>query len=85
MTPYILMGLGLLLLVGLGIQGRAVRNFLSTPLQEVDLGRAANYMRMIVSLVVLLAALYVLLFKEDDPQWATGAVGAIVGYWLPRD
>ena len=44
-------------------------------------------MQVIVSLVVLGAALYVILSKKypDDVQkWAFGVVGMIVGYWLPN-
>ena len=42
-------------------------------------------MRAVVTLMILAAALYVLLFTEDEPQWAIGAIGSILGYWLPRE
>ncbi len=42
-------------------------------------------MRVVVSLSVLAAALFVILWKNydaNDKKWAYGSVGAIVGYWL---
>ena len=43
-------------------------------------------MQIIVSALVLLSALYVILsqnYEADTQKWAFGAVGLIVGYWLP--
>ena len=43
-------------------------------------------MQVIISLVVLGAALYVILsgkYKDDVQKWAFGAIGLIIGYWLP--
>jgi hypothetical protein len=42
-------------------------------------------MPIAVSTVVLSVALYVVLFKADDRKardWAFGAIGLILGYWL---
>ena len=39
----------------------------------------------VVSIVVLIAALFVILsgkYADADKKWAYGAVGTIVGYWL---
>ena len=45
-----------------------------------------DIMRVLISLVVLAAALYVILsdkYDDDVKKWAFGVVGLIVGYWLP--
>jgi multisubunit Na+/H+ antiporter MnhB subunit len=42
-------------------------------------------MPVIVSLIVILASLYVILsqqFPDDDKKWAYTSVGTILGYWL---
>ena len=87
MIPYVVMALGVLVLVVGGI-----RNYVSAIHERADPFRGIqesyfrfyNTMPSTVSLTVLLAALYVLVFTDDDPQWATGAVGTILGYWLPN-
>jgi hypothetical protein len=43
-------------------------------------------MQIIISLVILGASLYIILSKkyDDDVQkWAFGAIGTVIGYWLP--
>ena len=48
--------------------------------RSVELG-----VRIVLSLVVLAAALFVILSKRydgDQQQWAFGAIGTILGYWL---
>ena len=45
-----------------------------------------RWIQIIISFIVLLAALYVILsqkYDADVQKWAFGAVGLIVGYWLP--
>ncbi|HSU07067.1 MAG TPA: hypothetical protein VLI93_15995 [Acetobacteraceae bacterium] len=45
----------------------------------------ADWMRIGVSLVLLIAALWVILSKRyvpTDRHWAYGIIGSIVGYWL---
>jgi len=45
-----------------------------------------DIMRVLISLVVLAAALYVILsnkYEDDVKKWAFGVVGLIIGYWLP--
>ena len=74
---YGVMVLGLLLLVGLGLQGGA-----AAAVSAETMG-PRFYMRVAVSMVVLLPALYVLVFRTGDKKWAAGIVGTIVGYWLP--
>ena len=42
-------------------------------------------MQVIVSLLVLTAALYIILsmkYGESEQKWATGSAGLIVGFWL---
>jgi hypothetical protein len=55
----------------------------STGLTGVDLrGR----MQVIVSLIVLICSLYIILSKKyevDAQKWAFGAIGTVLGYWLP--
>lgn len=72
---YIVMGLGLLMLIAIGAQN----TFFLSP----DTMGPRFYMQVVVSLVVLLSALYVLVFQGGDKKWAAGIVGTIVGYWLP--
>ena len=88
MIPYVVMALGLLVLVVGGI-----RSYVSGIHERTDplRGSAMVFYRrsfvtmpITVSFTVLLPALYVLVFTDDDPQWATGAVGTILGYWLPN-
>ena len=50
-------------------------------------GRSREVMQIIISLVILGAALYIILSKKypDDVQkWAFGAIGTVIGYWLPN-
>jgi hypothetical protein len=45
-------------------------------------------MPVVVSLCVLLSALYVILkgdvYPDAQQKWAAGVVGTIVGYWLKK-
>jgi hypothetical protein len=44
-------------------------------------------MTVVISLLVLLAGLYVILAKSYDDscqKWATGAVAFVMGFWLKR-
>ena len=47
-----------------------------------------DWMPAVISLLVLLSALYVILsnnsFGDAQQKWAFGAVGTILGYWLKR-
>jgi hypothetical protein len=47
-----------------------------------------SVMQIVISLVILAAALYVLLSREAYPdsqqKWAIGAMGTIMGFWLKR-
>jgi hypothetical protein len=41
--------------------------------------------RIVVSVIVLVAGLYVILdrnYTADDKKWGYGIVGTVVGYWL---
>src|SRR5258708_38773413 len=46
------------------------------------------WMPAVISLLVLLSALYIILsndgFGDAQQKWAFGAVGTILGYWLKR-
>lgn len=47
--------------------------------------RIKAIMRVVISLIVLGAALFVILsraFPDDYAKWAFGVVGLIIGYWL---
>lgn len=47
--------------------------------------RLITFVRIGISLIVLIAALYVILSQKlpaDYIKWATGMVGLVVGYWL---
>lgn len=42
--------------------------------------------QIVISMIVLIACLYIILSQEyesDTEKWAYGAVGIILGYWLP--
>lgn len=44
-----------------------------------------DYISFLVSLIVLIAALFVILsglYEDGTQRWAFGAIGTIVGYWL---
>ena len=78
--PYLTMALGVLLLIVIGISTSTLDA--SAPLVPAP-PELRWWMRVIVSLVVLVAALYVLVFRKDDSKWAAAALGTILGYWLP--
>lgn len=43
-------------------------------------------MQIIITLVILGASLYIILSKKYDAdvqKWAYGAIGTVIGYWLP--
>jgi hypothetical protein len=43
-------------------------------------------MQILISLVILIAALYIILSKEYNPdiqKWAFGVIGTLISYWLP--
>ena len=47
--------------------------------------RLQRSMQVAVSLVVLVAGLWVILtgrYPQDAQHWASGAIGTVVGYWL---
>lgn len=65
-------------------QGKAVFLRLALPFTEAHV-QVKNAMRVVVSLVVLVGALYVLLSKTYDPNmqnWASGTIATIITYWL---
>lgn len=48
--------------------------------------KSREIMQIIISLVVLVASLYIILSKKYDndvQKWAFGAIGTVIGYWLP--
>ncbi len=64
----------------------AILRFVSPGLLLANrVGTPAGTMQVIISFVLLAAALYVILSKKfdtDTQKWAFGIVGTIVGYWL---
>jgi len=55
------------------------------PLGATDVSTPAGIMQILISIGLLVAALYVILSKKYDgdvQKWAFGVVGTIVGYWL---
>jgi len=50
--------------------------------------RPSVHPQIVISLVVLAAALYIIVFKADasdaTQKWAIGAVGTLLGFWLKR-
>ena len=78
MVSYVIMGLGILLLAASGVRGGGSAHF------ALVVGSSEQHMRIVVSVAILGAALYVLVFTEREPQWATGALGTVLGYWLPK-
>jgi hypothetical protein len=75
------------LIIGLVISGCVIALFVIHWIREqyYDVGP----LEIIISIVVLVFSLYALFFKADADaglkQWATGALGAVVGFWLKRD
>jgi len=73
----------------LGIIALVARTATDRPPGGVSSGKTASstarVMQVGLSLVVLAAALYVILFKPDAPEdhkWAYGAVALVLGFWL---
>jgi hypothetical protein len=53
--------------------------------QKTNTGKRKIIMGVIVSAVILIAALYIILsqqFDDTNQKWAFSTVGAILGYWL---
>ena len=49
-------------------------------------GTVRTVMQIAMSIIVSAAALYVILSKKYDAdvqKWAYGAIGTVMGYWLP--
>ena len=103
MIPYIVMGLGILLLIPLGMLS-FVNRFPSHELVPDQLYFARGYhqdlrsreqlwqlkqlrplpMQILLTLIILTAALYKLVYLGQNDPWAGGAVGTLMGYWFPR-
>jgi hypothetical protein len=78
-APGVIALVGIIVLVGTGVR--------RTQLARATPGRETTVLavQVVISLVVLAAALYVILAKPDAPddhKWAYSVVGTIVGYWL---
>jgi hypothetical protein len=55
---------------------------------SVMIGPSRQLMAMLVSVVVLCAALYVILsnhYGTDTQKWAHGVIGLILGFWLRHE
>jgi hypothetical protein len=82
-TPGIISVIGILILIGFSVF--TIFNPLSAP-PSAGISITNKTMPIIVSIIVLLAGLYVILSKkypDDTQKWAFGVVGLIIGYWLP--
>jgi hypothetical protein len=79
-APGVISTLGLAALVIHGLLTRRP----ATPAMAFRTETATVVMQIVISLVVLAAALYVILkmSNADDHKWAYGIIGTIVGYWL---
>ena len=45
------------------------------------------YVRVVVSGLLLIAALYIILsetYRPDTTKWAFGTIGLVAGHWLPK-
>jgi hypothetical protein len=74
-------------------RGQALPGFEAVARQHTELGDnpmqfyVQLVMQIVVSVVILSAALYLILsqrYDVEDKHWAYGAAGAVVGYWLKR-
>jgi carbon starvation protein CstA len=93
--PWIVIACGLIFLFGYRFYGThyiaqrpripfrdSIKDMLALQVRD-----ARDWMPVIVSLLVLLTALYVILSNDrsgDAQKWAFGAVGMILGHWLKR-
>jgi predicted acyltransferase len=78
-VPGVIAVLGIIVLVRAG--ARRAQPVRATPGRE----KTVLTMQVVVSLVVLAAALYVILARPDAPddhKWAYSIIGTVVGYWL---
>jgi hypothetical protein len=69
---------GWILLIGIVLLMVAPGFLVSEPERRV--------MAILVSLTILAAGLFVVLsgsYKQDTEKWAFGAIGLVIGYWLP--
>lgn len=79
-----------LLFVGFGLLAlflsRWMPFFATKNMEPAD--RSSVTVQIVISIVVLAAALYVIAFKPDasdaTQKWAIGAVGTLFGFWLKR-
>ena len=78
-VPGIIAMIGLIALLFLGTTFFATTSF-------SEESKSREIMQIIISLVVLGASLYIILSKKYDndvQKWAFGAIGTVIGYWLP--
>lgn len=53
--------------------------------KDTDDSTISLWMRMAVTLIILLSALFLILSKQYDSEqqkWAFGVIGTVLGYWL---
>jgi hypothetical protein len=80
--PGVMAGVGVVALV---VQGLIQRPAGAARRAAPDPSTSAVVMRTVLSLVVVGAALYVILFKPDAPddhKWAYSAITFVLGFWL---
>jgi F0F1-type ATP synthase assembly protein I len=81
MIPTVLAVIAVVLLLGTTMLQRRAGGIRFAGLAETS----PLVMRIVVSLVVLAAGLYVILdhaYQVEDKKWGYGIVGTVVGYWL---
>ncbi|GAA5442654.1 hypothetical protein Misp06_00828 [Microbulbifer sp. NBRC 101763] len=98
---WILIGLGLAFLFGRGIRQWISRFFYThtrhQPIYKLNKNAEnrtngesflSKHMSELISLIVLVCALYIIIsgsYGEGEQKWAYGVIGTIIGYWLkPR-
>lgn len=74
--------------LGLRAPSRSKRDASSGGLFFKIIERSHDWMPVMISVLVLIGAMYVILsrntYAESQQKWAFGIVGTIVGYWLKR-
>ena len=65
---------------------RTRRTLLAAAVPDMRRISTEGVMRVLITIVVLAAALYVILsrsYSGESEKWAFGVVGLVLGFWLP--
>lgn len=89
-AEFVVISVGILLLALWRFIPDAVFEFLSRRRGRVVTVAADDHTRrnmaVVISIAILLAALYIVLsgkYPGESEKWAFGAIGTLFGYWLP--